>query len=93
MKKAKEISELDYTKLLSEKLKSYIYVKETHYHFYQFYANMSVSLIIFVLTSALHFKKFDWVLFVIFAALEITLICGSKNCLNTLYKKIEALSK
>lgn len=88
-----KISELDYAKLLSQKIEAYIYIKEIHYHFYQFYANISVSLFMFSILSAIRFKEINFTLVIILLVLEAILICGSKNCLNNLYKKADALSK
>lgn len=87
------IAKLDYSKLLSERFDAYMYIKEAHYHFYQFYANIAVSLFILSVLLVCYYKIMSWIFIFIFLILEIILICGSKNCLNNLYSKAEALQR
>lgn len=81
------IAELDYSKL-SLQIERFKYINEGHYQFYQFYANMFISMF----TAYLFFCLVGIVYLFIFVAIEILLLYASADCLKKFCSKAEDLA-
>ncbi len=86
-----KFSRLDYSKLQAN-LSAYQGIVEAHYRFYQFYANMAISILIcsLLLASFLitHYDKLGAIV-----VIEILLFWAAKGCFDKTYNKIKDILK
>lgn len=86
-----DIKELDYSKLQAN-LDAYRYIIEGHYQFYQFYANMSVSILVCSILRKSFLQGHPWIIFWL-VVIEVILFWNSKGCFNKCYEKLRQLLK
>ncbi len=81
---------------LPEVLDAFESLVEAHYHFYQFYANMLVALIVVYLVKLFAEQRLVWQLFpedIVMVILTVILILGSRDALWKYYRRTESVLK